>query len=235
MIAVSKDLLFEQARKSKLIYWQLFDNSQEIGRNDDDIDIEDSINILSELLSSLEPYAKPGERLKVSMQNKPMTANGKQKGGITRTYMVALTSSQPIAGPQNAGFNQSLYNENQELKLKLMQRELQEKHNEERNSLLKRIEALEQEPDESNIDKTIGHINTLLNHPLTQMLVGQFLQTGTKPVSPTINGIDQDQEILTRLKAIDPNYTEVLQSILNIAESDSQQYFMYRSMLVKNA
>lgn len=231
MIAITKEMLLEAANKLNLIYWQVLDNSNEIGRQDEEISLENSLAQLSDLLDSLQQYSKPGERIKVSMQSKPLTSTGKTKGTIVRTFFVALTPvSQSIQGAPIQ--NNSLHKEIEELRIQLLKKELEEKHNKERDALLKRIEALEEDPKENDIEKTIGHINTLLAHPLTQMIVGQFFQT--KTTSPAINGVpDTFNEVYQQWLKVDPEALQVMQSIVKLAIEQPQQYNMYKPLLLK--
>jgi len=232
MIAIDKEMITEHAKKLNLVFWQVTDGTTEIGRQDEEILLNDSLEQLNELLTSLQQYSKPGDRVKVAMQNQKMTEKGRVKGQITRTWYVAL---QPSTGPSISGynsFNSTLQKENESLKLEILKRDLEEKHQRERAELLKRIEALEEEPEVNDIDKTIGHINTLLAHPLAQMLVSQFMQS--KPAAPAINGTPQESEqLFNEWLKLDSDAPEVLKAIILIAKNQPENYKLYKSMLLK--
>lgn len=232
MIAIDKEMLTEHAKKLNLVFWQVTDGNTEIGRQDEEVMLDDSMQQLNELLTSLQQYSKPGDKVKVAMQNQKMTEKGRVKGQITRTWYVAL---QPNIMPSISGynsFNNTLQKENEFLKLEILKRDLEEKHQKERSELLKRIEALEEEPQSSDIDKTIGHINTLLAHPLAQMLVSQFMQI--KPAAPAINGTPQEgEQIYHEWLKLDSAAPEVIKAIILIAKNEPENYKLYKSMLLK--
>jgi hypothetical protein len=232
MIAVTKDLLIEQASKLNLIYWQALDGTTEIARQDENVEVAQSMLQLSELLDSLQPYARPMDRLTISMQSEQQKPTGKPKGQILRKFIVALNPiGAPVASTGISGANYSLQKENEELRLKLITKELEDKHSKERDELMKRIEALEEEPS-GDIDKTIGSINTLLAHPVAQLLVSQFLQT--KPTAPAINGVPiAPEQVYQKWLEIDEEAGMVMRAILKIATEQPQQYNLYKSMLLK--
>ncbi len=231
MIALPKDLFLSQVKNLGLIYWQVHDETQEISRQDEDLSQEDSFIILSDLLDSLTPYAKPNERLRISMQSIKSTSKGKAPGAIQKKYVVALTS--PIQVQGIAAPNYNLQRENEELKIKLLTNELKQEHARELDIFRKRIEALEAEPEGNDLDKTIGHLNTLLAHPLAQLLVGQFLATPTG-TQPPINGVPEEgKQIFEEWQKIDPEAIHVMKAIVKLATEQPQQYAMYKPLLLK--
>lgn len=232
MIAVTKDLLIEQASKLNLIYWQALDGTTEIARQDENVEINQSMQQLAELLDSLQPYARPMDRLTISMQSEQQKSTGKPKGQVTRKFTVALNPiGAPVASTGISGTSYSLQKENEELRLKLITKELEDKHSKERDELLKRIEALEEEPS-GDMDKTIGSINTLLAHPVAQLLVSQFLQT--KPAAPAINGVPEEgAELFKKWLEVDSQALEVMRALIKLATEQPANYNLYKPMLLK--
>jgi hypothetical protein len=232
MISVTKEILAEQANKLNLIYWQAIDGTTEIARQDENVGVEQSMQQLAELIDSLQPYARPNDKLIISMQSDVLTPKGKPKGLIARKFTIALN---PTAAPggslQISGANYSLQKENEELRLKLITKELEDKHSKERDELLKRIEALEGEPG-GDMDKTIGQINTLLSHPLAQIIVSQFFQQ--KAPAPAINGVPEEgAELFKKWLEVDSQALEVMRGIIKLATEQPTNYNLYKPMLLK--
>lgn len=232
MISVTKEILAEQASKLNLIYWQAIDGTTEIARQEENIEVAQSMQQLAELIDSLQPYARPNDKLIISMQSDVLTPKGKPKGLVARKFTIALN---PIAAPgaslQISGANYSLQKENEELRLKLITKELEDKHSKEREELMKRIEALEEEPS-GDMDKTIGQINTLLAHPLAQLIVSQFLQT--KPAAPAINGVPEEgAELFKKWLEVDNQALEVMRALIKLATEQPANYNLYKPMLLK--
>ena len=232
MIAVTQDLLIKQASKLNLIYWQALDGTTEIARQDENVDVAQSMAQLSELLDSLQPYARPMDRVTISMQSEQQKPTGKPKGQISRKFIVALNPiGAPVASTGISGASYSLQKENEELRLKLITKELEERHAKERDELMKRIEALEEEPG-GDMDKTIGQINTLLAHPLAQLLVSQFLQP--KAPAPAINGIPEEgAELFKKWFEVDSQAIEVMRALIKLATEQPANYNLYKPMLLK--
>lgn len=227
MLAIPIKKVIETARNLELVYWNICEGSDEIDNQDENISVEESMQLLEESFNDLQEYAKAGDRVKISMQSHSM-AGGAKKGMKRRKFYVYLKAPEAKATISGIG-NIDLMRENVELKMKA-------EHDKEKSELLKRIEALEApEPESSNLDKSIEGITHILNHPITSLVVSYFAGKAAAPAAaaPAINGLPDYEELLNRIEKIDPNFIEMLKAITEAAESNSNQYFMYRNMLVK--
>ena len=235
-IALPKELIMEQAQKLDLIYWQIFDGPSEIQRQDDKLTIKDSLDMLSSVLESLKNYAKPGDKVKVSMQSIPMTAKGRAAGSKTRTYFYYLFTPGLQVAPTG---NYSSGNES--LIRKLAEYEEADRYREREDKLLKRIEALEKEQEEPDATTAaIAGISDILNHPLAQMMVSKMFPGQTVAGLPNINGIPKEPgvvhvdflELIDRITAIDKDFINFFQKFVSMAEADNAKYFNVKNMLM---
>lgn len=228
MLTIPTKFVIDSARKLNLVFWQVTEAGNELARQDDEISLDDSLQMLEDTINELKESARSGDKIKVSMQSQPMTNGGRKKGMQLRTFYVYL--KEPEARTSQAIGNLGLVEENIKLKLGMQ-------HDKEKSELLKRIEALEApEQESSNLDKTIEGITTILNHPITSLVVGWFANKATGPApAPAINGLPKQDynNLLERIEKIDPEFITMLQAITEAAEANSAQYFMYKNMLVK--
>lgn len=226
MLTIPTKFVIDSARKLNLIFWQITEAGNELARQDEDITLEDSINLLEETINELKDSARAGDKIKISMQSANM-AGGRKKGMQLRTFNIYL--KEPETKQVQSIGNLSLLEENVKLKLEMQ-------HDKEKQELLKRIEALEApEPEQNNIEKSIEGITTILNHPITSLVVGWFANKSTQAPAPAINGIPSNDynNLISRIEKIDPEFIKMLNAIVTAAEENKDTYFMYRNMLVK--
>jgi hypothetical protein len=225
MLTIPTKFVIDSARKLNLVFWQISDAGNEIARQDEEISLDDSLQILEDTINELKDNARSGDKIKVSMQSQPMTNKGRVKGIAMRTFNIYL--KEPEQKQMQGIGNIGLIEENLRLKLEMQ-------HDKEKSELLKRIEALEAPEESGQLDKTIEGINTLLNHPITSLVVGWFANKAAAP-APAINGLPKQDysELLERIEKIDPTFITMLAAIVEAAEQNSGQYFMYKNMLVK--
>lgn len=227
MLTIPTKFVIDSARKLNLIFWQITEAGNELARQDDEISLDDSLQILEDTINELKESARSGDKIKVSMQSQPMTNGGRKKGMQLRTFYVYL--KEPETKQVQGIGNLNLLEENLRLKLEMQ-------HDKEKQELLKRIEALEApEPEQNNIEKSIEGITTILNHPITSLVVGWFANKNTQAPAPAINGIPLDDynNLISRIEKIDPEFIKMLNAIVTAAEENENTYFMYRNMLVK--
>jgi hypothetical protein len=226
MLTIPTKFVIDSARKLNLSYWQISDNGNELARQDEDLSLDDSLTILEDTINDLKENARNGDKVKVSMQSAPMTNKGKVKGLMLRTFTVYLKEPEQARNLQGLG-SLGLVEENIRLKLEMQ-------HDKEKSELLKRIEALEAPEEEAGqLDKTIEGINNLLNHPITSLVMGYFVnKTATAP-APAINGLPQKDysDLLDRIEKIDPEFNTMLNAIVTKAEENPTAYFTYKQML----
>jgi hypothetical protein len=226
MLTIPTKFVIDSARKLNLSFWQISEGGNELARQDEDISLDDSLTILEDTINDLKENARNGDKIKVSMQSQQMTSSGRKKGMNLRSFFIYLKEPE-MRNNQSIG-NLGLMEENIRLKLEMQ-------HDKEKSELLKRIEALEAPEEEAGqLDKTIEGINNLLNHPITSLVMGYFVNKAATP-APAINGVpEQDySDLLERIEKIDPDFNSMLNAIVTSAENDASSYFMYKKMLVK--
>lgn len=229
MLTIPTKFVIDSARKLNLCYWQISEGNNELQRQDEDISLDDSLQLLEDTINELKDNARTGDKVKVSMQSEPMSNTGRKKGMNLRVFYVYL--KEPEARNNQQIGNLGLMAENITLKLNMQ-------HDKEKSELLKRIEALEAPEEEgSNLDKSIEGLTNILNHPITSLVVGWFANkaTGTPTAAPAINGVPaQDyNDLLERIEKIDPQFNTMLNAIVTTAENDPVSYFFYKDKLVK--
>jgi len=221
--------IIDKARILNLSYWQITEGKEEIDRQDEDLSLEDSLQILEDSVNELKEYARSGDKIKISMQSDKMTNAGRKKGMNLRTFYLYLKEPEQARNMQGIS-NLNLVEENIRLKMEMQ-------HEKEKSEWLKRIEALEnQEEEKSGFDKTIEGIEKLISNPTAQMFLGMMLNTNApQPPAPAINGVPTQNysDLLERIEKIDPEFNQMLNAIVIAAENDASDYFMYRKMLVK--
>jgi hypothetical protein len=227
MLTIPTKFVIDSARKLNLVFWQITEGGNELARQDEEISLDDSLLILEDTINELKESARSGDKVKVSMQSQQMTSSGRKKGMNLRSFFIYLKEPE-MRNNQTIG-NLGLVEENIRLKLGMQ-------HDKEKSELLKRIEALEAPEEEAGqLDKTIEGINNLLNHPITSLVMGYFINKGTTAPAPAINGLPKQDysDLLERIEKIDPTFITMLGAIVTAAENNSADYFMYKNMLVK--
>jgi len=226
MLTIPTKFVIDSARKLNLSYWQISEGNNELQRQDEDISLDDSLQLLEDTINELKDNARTGDKIKVSMQSEPMARTGRKKGMNLRTFYVYL--KEPEARNNQQIGNLGLMAENITLKLNMQ-------HDKEKSELLKRIEALEEPEEESgNIEKAIEGITNILNHPYTSLVMGYFIKQGTTAPAPAINGVpSQDySDLLERIEKIDPEFITMLNAIVIQAEKSPKGYFGYKNLLL---
>jgi hypothetical protein len=186
--------------------------------------------MLEDTINELKENARSGDKIKISMQSDKMTNAGRKKGMMLRTFYIYLRDPEQARNMQGIS-NLSLVEENIRLKMTM-------EHDKEKSEMLKRIEALEnQEEETEGFDKVINGLNNLMASPATQLLIGLMMNgkgSATAP-APAINGVpEQDySNLLERIEKIDPEFITMLNAIVIAAESEPATYFMYKKQLVK--
>lgn len=217
----------DTAHKLELKYWQITEAGNELAKQDDDVTIDESLNNLEDTLNDLKEYARAGDKVKISLQSESLSG-GKKKGTKIRTYNIYLKEPEQKTINGAPAANMDLMAENVKLKLEAQ-------HKEEKAELLKRLEKLEAPEDEGALNKTIEGIQTILNHPITSLVISYFAGKKGSQVqtAPAINGIPDYDNLINRIEKIDPKFIEMLTAIVEAAESDANTYFFYRKQLVK--
>ena len=226
MLTIPTKFVIDSARKLNLVFWQITEGGNELARQDEELSLDDSLQILEDTINELKESARSGDKVKISMQSMAMSG-GRKKGMQLRTFYIYLKEPETRSSQQIGSLG--LVEENIRLKLEMQ-------HDKEKSELLKRIEALEApEQETGQLDKTIEGINNLLNHPITSLVMGYFVnKTATAP-APAINGLPKQDysDLLERIEKIDPEFNTMLNAIVTSAENDAASYFMYKKMLVK--
>ena len=228
MITIPTKFVIDSARKLNLSYWQISEGNNELQRQDEDISLDESLQLLEDTINELKDNARTGDKVKVSMQSQPMSSTGRKKGMSLRTFYVYL--KEPEARNNQQIGNLGLMAENITLKLNMQ-------HDKEKSELLKRIEALEAPEEESgNIEKSIEGITNILNHPITSLVMGYFIKQGTTAPAPAINGVPTQNysDLLERIEKIDPEFNTMLNAIVISAETNKEAYFFYKKQLLKS-
>lgn len=226
MLTIPVKYVIDSARKLNLIYWQITDAGNEIARQDEEINLEDSLQLLEDTINELKDSARNGDKIKVSMQSMQMSG-GRKKGMQLRTFYIFL--KEPEQKSMQGIGNLSLLEENIRLKMEMQ-------HEKEKSEWLKRIEALEnQEEEKTGFDKAIEGIEKIMSNPAAQMLIGLWMngKGSTTAAAPAINGLPDYENLIARIEKIDPNFIEMFNAIVTAAEQEKETYFFYRKQLVK--
>lgn len=227
MLTIPTKFVIDSARKLNLVFWQITEGGNELARQDEDLSLDDSLQILEDTINELKESARSGDKIKVSMQSMAMSG-GRKKGMQLRTFYVYLKDPESRSSQQIGSLG--LVEENIRLKLEMQ-------HDKEKSELLKRIEALEnQEEEKSSFDKTIEGFEKLISNPAAQMLLGMmFNNKAPQAPAPAINGLPKQDysDLLERIEKIDPEFNTMLAAIVAAAESEPATYFMYKKQLVR--
>lgn len=228
MITIPVKYVIDSARKKGLVFWQITDAGNEIARQDEEISLEDSLQLLEETINELKDNARTGDKIKVSMQSMQMSG-GRKKGMQLGNWFIYL--KEPESKQMQGIGNLNLIEENIRLKMTM-------EHEKEKESLIKRIEALENtEEDGEGFEKVINGLNNLMASPATQLLIGLMMNGKAAPAAaaPAINGlpITDYKNLIERIEKIDPEFIQMLEAIVISAEENPAGYNFYRQQLVK--
>tara|TARA_R110000868_G_scaffold126421_5_gene333494 strand:+ start:1492 stop:2184 length:693 start_codon:yes stop_codon:yes gene_type:complete len=230
MLTIPTKFVIDSARKLNLVFWQITEGGHELARQDEDLSIDDSLQILDDTINELKESARSGDKVKVAMQSQPMESTGRKKGMHLRTFYIYLKEPESARNMQGIS-NLSLLEENIRLKMTM-------EHEKEKSEWIKRIEALENAEEETEgFDKVINGLNNLMASPATQLLIGLMMNGKGSPTAPApaINGLPKQDysDLLERIEKIDPEFNSMLNAIVIAAESEPATYFMYKKQLVK--
>jgi hypothetical protein len=227
MIAATIGTVIRRMEKDGLHLWIIKEGRTELARQDDNIAVTDSVDLLTESVAELQQNCEPGDMVNITVMNKQITEKGRDKGTIVVVYPVLLKSKE-VAGRVGMGSSKEMIDairENEKLKAQISY----EKKERELNA---RIEALENK--ESDDSDGIGSIEKIINHPTISLLLGNLF--GNKPPQAPINGaptnLDGDLEYL---KNNDSTFGELVHAVRLIMEKDRSTYDMSKNMIIQSS
>jgi hypothetical protein len=192
---------------------------------DDNISPDDAAQKLDSFLSGL-PY--PSVQIELSGRERGKKAEGGNIRSIKHFLKLNQSSSNNFTGIAGITGNASqTYTIGQIVEI--------EKENE---RLKAKIETLEK--GEQHLDNNSHNVfNTILSHPAFVPAILGLLTGKAAPVSRAVAGINQDQvadkitALLNRWAKADPKeLTQVIEAIVDIAETSPDKYNLYKSMLL---
>jgi len=227
MIAATLGTVTRRMEKDNLSLWIITEGRTELSRNDEIMQVTESIDLLTESFHELQQNCDPGDMVKITIMNKPLTDQGKQKGTIVASYPVLLKTKE-IAGRSGMSIGKDMIDtirENEKLKAQMA-------YDKKERELLDRIEKLENKENEDG--EGIGSIERIINHPTVSLLLGNLF--GNKPAQPPIHGTPSDIELdLEYLKTNDKNFAELVHAVRLIMEKDRATYDMSKQMIIQSS
>ena len=224
MIQKTRSNIIRSITSDELLCWIIKNGKTTLQeQNDESVSAQDSAAQLNEALDELEEESENGERVSITVSNKPL-GFGRKAGSKMKCYDYAL-GSETAATISNKGSKQSYSKEYIDMVKKLERMEAEKKHNETIRVLNDRIEKLEKGGGEG-----IDGFTSLLNHPLAMALIGRFfpLPDATNNLN-SINGLPED---LDELKKIDPEVNKLISAVLVIAKNNPETYFQTKKMII---
>jgi hypothetical protein len=199
------------------------------------MDVDSSIERLKKLLTEI-----TADTVKVVLI--PSLTKGKGGNNMNQINMeVDLSSLRPAAVsvgnlPANSKYEQMIQELN-DRNNKLAQQLIETRYQQQIEELNKKIEGLETAKPTDPINRLLELVIPIaLQNPAISGWIGGLLGGGaTPPVErKDINGLEEEESPIDRLKRIDPDYLSFIDAVATAAENDVKQYFMYKEMLVRN-
>jgi hypothetical protein len=224
MIQKTRSNIIKSITSDELLCWIIKNGKTTLQeQNDESISAQESAAQLNEALDELEEESENGERVSITVSNKPL-GFGRKAGSKMKCYDYAL-GSETAQSITTKATKQSYSKEYLDLVKKVERMEAEKKHNETIRVLNDRIEKLEKGSGEG-----IEGFTSILNHPLAMALIGRFFpMPETASSLNSINGLPED---LDELKKIDPEVNKLISAVLVIAKNNPDTYFQTKKMII---
>jgi len=229
-IRVTKEFLFKKMEKHHLPYYIAKDGTNVIARNEENTNVDESIEELTELFENA-----TGDTINISLSDR--TGKEKSQGGRSKTdfvYTISLRTPSTINGnADRGGLAQSqmeLLNSNFDLRL---------------NNHLKDLEIAKLKEDaEDGVKDSKGILGVI--EPYLPALLGSMFPTSPTAAAPAprataLAGVQEVSEakmqLNERLKAwqkVDHEFLNVITAVVRIATTQPAQYNMYKNILLNN-
>lgn len=227
-IRVTKEFIFKKMEKHQLPYYIAKDGTNVIARNEENTNVEESIEELTELFENAN-----GDTITVSLSDR--TGKEKSQGGRSKTdfvYSISLRTPSTINGnAERGGLAQSqmdLLNQNFDLRL---------------NNHLKDLEIAKLKEDAEDGVKDSKGILGVVEPYLPALLGSMFPQAAPAPAprATALAGVAEVSEAKMQLneslkawQKVDHEFLNVITAVVKIATSQPAQYNMYKNILLNN-
>lgn len=229
-IRVTKEFIFKKMEKHSLPYYIAKDGTNVIARNEENTNVEESIEELTELFENAN-----GDTITVSLSDR--TGKEKSQGGRSKTdfvYSISLRTPSTINGnAERGGLAQSqmdLLNQNFDLRL---------------NNHLKDLEIAKLKEDaEDGVKDSKGILGVV--EPYLPALLGSMFPSSPTAAAPAprataLAGVAEISEAKMQLneslkawQKVDHEFLNVITAVVKIATSQPAQYNMYKNILLNN-
>lgn len=241
MVKISPELVYNKIKEDNYPFWSVTDGVNTYGSNFSEEEPNKSIQRLKSTLEEIE-----GETVTVTIKDKTQQQGNpryeRQLGRIKeQVFLVRLEPKKRTSTPIKETISDSFFSnnelknfffENQDLKLQIqgLKRDLAElqKLNEELEAELNEVEEVEETetiaglPKEMVQNAVLGILGLTQKQNSTQPINGIEVET-TAPESKT----EKLKSILHRIKAVDNNYLENLETLAKFMEQQPAQYFSF--------
>lgn len=228
-IRVTKEFLFKKMEKHQLPYYIAKDGTNVIARNEENTNVNESIEELTELFENA-----TGDTINVSLSDR--TGKEKSQGGRSKTdfvYSISLRTPSTINGnAERGGLAQSqmeLLNSNFDLRL---------------NNHLKDLEIAKLKEDAEEGVKDSKGILGVIEPYLPALLGSIFPAVATAVPAPRATALAGVQEVseakqtlnesLKAWQKVDGEFLNVIKAVVKIATTQPAQYNMYKNILLNN-
>jgi hypothetical protein len=228
-INVTKEFLFKKMEKHQLPYYIAKDGTNVIARNEENTNVNESIEELTELFENA-----TGDTINVSLSDR--TGKEKSQGGRSKTdfvYSILLRTPSTINGnAERGGLAQSqmeLLNSNFDLRL---------------NNHLKDLEIAKLKEDAEEGVKDSKGILGVIEPYLPALLGSIFPAVATAVPAPRATALAGVQEVseakqtlnesLKAWQKVDGDFLNVIKAVVKIATTQPAQYNMYKNILLNN-
>jgi hypothetical protein len=229
-IRVTKEFLFKKMEKHQLPYYIAKDGTNVIARNEENTNVNESIEELTELFENA-----TGDTINVSLSDR--TGKEKSQGGRSKTdfvYSISLRTPSTINGNAERGglaaSQMELLNSNFDLRLNNHLKDLE-------------IAKLKEEAEEGVKDNKgiLGMVEPYLPALLGSMFPAAPTAPAPAPRATALAGVQEiseaKQHLNESLKAwqkVDGDFLNVIKAVVKIATTQPAQYNMYKNILLNN-